>query len=61
VKPKKLPTHLYVPDGVLDTYTREAHCTCGLPRGHPRHELPEQSADVHESESRRLGERSEVD
>ena len=60
MKPKSLPTHLYVADGVCDPYTREAACTCGLPRKHPRHDLPEQSADVAEVEARRLGEKSGV-
>lgn len=54
---RPLPTHPYVADGVADTYTLEAHCVCGLPRKHPRHELPEQSADVLEVEARRLGEK----
>lgn len=40
-----LPVHPYAPDGdAAADWKGEVPCACGLPRRHPRHELPETPA-----------------
>jgi hypothetical protein len=50
--------HPYAADGVPDRHglDRCAQTRCGLPAGHPCHQLPPQPAEVTAHEARRLGE-----
>lgn len=55
----RLPTHPYQWDGITDPRALtpvECCATCGLPRAHGVHELPEVDPDVTDLESRILGE-----
>lgn len=51
-----LSSHVYISDGVVDHVRHVETCQCGLPRSHPRHEMPTVPREVIEAEERRLGE-----